>query len=74
LAISAGSGPYAPTGSTSHGSYSITINGVSYGATLSSRELASTLRALNVTIAWASRHEGTALDKSFGLTTYVLLN
>jgi hypothetical protein len=74
LAITSGSGPNAPAGFTSRGSYAIVIDGVSYSATLSSQELASTLRALNVTMAWSSRYGSTSLDKGFSLTTYVLLN
>ncbi len=74
LTFTAASGPGTPAGFTSRGSYCFVVNEVSYYATLSSNELASTLRALNVTVAWADRDGSTAPDRSFSLTTYVLLN
>ncbi len=74
LTLTAESGPNAPASFTSRGSYAAVINGVSYWATLSSCELTSTLRALNVTVAWADRDGSTSPDKSFSLTDYVLLN
>jgi len=74
LAITPSTGPSAPAGFTSRGSYAIVIDGVSYRATLSSQELASRLRALNVAIAWSGRYGSGTLDKNFSLTTYVLLN
>jgi hypothetical protein len=74
MTITTGSGPEAPDGFTSRGSYCLLIDGVSYSATLSSQELAPALRALNVVVAWPGR-DGTAWpDKDFSLTTYVLLN
>jgi hypothetical protein len=76
LTLTAGSGPDAPAGFTNRGSYSAVIDGVPYNATLSSEELASTLRALNVTVAWSSRDGDNppTLDQEFPLTTYVLLD
>ncbi len=74
LTFTAASGPSAPAGFTSQGSYCAVVNDVSYYATLSSNELAPTLRALNVTVAWADRDGSTTPDRSFSLTTYVLLN
>jgi hypothetical protein len=75
MTIATGSGPGAPSGFTSRGSYSVSVDGISYRATLSSRELDTALRALNVTVAWSDR--GTtpsALTWTFPLTTYVLLD
>jgi len=74
LTIEDGNGPEAPADFTSRGSYSVTIDGVSYSATLSSRELAAALRALNVTVAWPSRYGSASPDRDFSLTTYVLLD
>jgi hypothetical protein len=74
LIITAGNGPEAPVDFTSRGSYCVTIDGVSYSATLSSRELAAALRALNVTVAWPSRYGSASPDRDYSLTTYVLLD
>jgi len=74
LPITAGSGPEAPADFTSRGSYCVRIDGVSYSATLSSQELATALRALNVTVAWPSRYGSASPDRDFRLTTYVLLD
>ncbi len=77
LSITAdGSGPEAPAGFTSRGSYAIVANGLTYRATLSSCDLESTLRALNVMIAWSDRDAGDspALTWEFRLTTYVALD
>jgi len=76
LAITAGTGPNVPAGFTSRGSYSIVLDGVHFYATLSSQELASTLRALNVAIAWSDRGAGDppSFAWDFRLTTYVLLD
>ncbi|OHB66205.1 MAG: hypothetical protein A2Y76_10305 [Planctomycetes bacterium RBG_13_60_9] len=73
--ISGGSGPSAPAGFTSLGSYFVAVDGTCYHATLSSKALASTLRALNVSVAWSDRGgDPPTLDKEFCLTTYVLLD
>ena len=74
LTLTNDTGPSAPDGFTNRGSYSAVVDGVTYYATLSSQELASALRAVNVTVAWSSRDGSGAMDKSFGLTTYVLLD
>jgi Tfp pilus assembly protein PilV len=76
LTIAAGSGPGAPAGFTSQGSYTIVTDGITYRATLSSCDLESTLRALNVVVAWSDRSAGDppALTWDFRLTTYVALD
>jgi len=75
-AITASEGPDAPEGYTVLGSYKIVLNDITFYATLSWKDISSTLRALNTTIVWAQRtHEQTDIndaDKSFELTTYVL--
>lgn len=76
LTITASEGPDAPGGYAVLGSYKILLNNITFYATLSWKDISSTLRALNTTIVWAQRtHEQTDLnnaDKSFELTTYVL--
>ena len=76
LAITASEGPDAPGGYTVLGSYKIVLNDITFYANLSWKDISSTLRAMNTTIAWAQRtHEQTDIndaDKSFELTTYVL--
>jgi hypothetical protein len=75
MTIATGSGPAAPGGFTSRGSYAVTVDGISYSATLSSCELDSTLRALNVTVAWSDGGTtSSALTWTFPLTTYVVLD
>jgi len=76
VTITAGTGPDVPAGFTSRAGCAIVIDGVHYNATLSSQELAASLRALNVAIAWSDRDDvhPPTLDKSFHLTTYILLN
>jgi Tfp pilus assembly protein PilV len=75
MTITTGGGPEAPSGFTSHGSYAITVDGISYSATLSSGELDPTLRALNVTVAWSDRNTTPpAWTWTFPLTTYVVLD
>jgi hypothetical protein len=77
MTITVSEGPDAPTGYTALGSYKIVLNDITFYATLSWKDISSTLRALNTTIVWAQRtHEQTDLndaDKSFELTTYVLI-
>jgi len=76
LTITAGTGPTAPAGFTNRGSYCVIIDGVYYYVTLSSQELAATLRALNVAIAWSDQGEAEppVFHWDFHLTTYVLLS
>ncbi len=76
LGITAGIGPSAPDGFTNRGSYCVVIDGVYYYITLSSQELATTLRALNVAVAWSDRGEADppVFHWDFHLTTYVLLS
>jgi hypothetical protein len=54
----------------------VIIDGVYYYVTLSSQELAATLRALNVAIAWSDQGEAEppVFHWDFHLTTYVLLS
>jgi len=68
-------GPYPPDGFTLLDHYKISVDGVSYWATLSWNDVSPGLRALNVAVAWDRRgsvadYFGDA-DKSFKLTTYV---
>ncbi len=74
LTITAGTGPSAPTGFTSRGSYCVAIDGAYYYVTLSSQELDPTLWALNVAIAWSDQGEADppVFHWDFHLTTYVL--
>lgn len=76
MTITASEGPDAPGGYTVLGSYKIVLNDITFYATLSWRDINSSLRALNTNLVWAQRtHEQNALvdsDKSFELTTYVL--
>lgn len=77
MTITASEGPEAPGGYTKLGSYKIVLNDITFYATLSWKDISSTLRALNTTIVWAQRtHEQNGIDdsdKSFELTTYVLI-
>ena len=77
MTITISEGPDAPEGYTVSGSYKIVQNDITFYATLSWKNISSTLRALNTTIVWAQRtHEQNGLDdsdKSFELTTYVLI-
>lgn len=76
LTITASAGPDAPGGYTVLGSYEIVLNDIDFYATLSWKDLSSSLRALNVVLVWAQRiHEQNDIDdtdKTFELTTYVL--
>jgi hypothetical protein len=77
MTIRVSEGPDAPESYTVSGSYKIVLNDITFYATLSWKDISSTLRALNTTIVWAQKtHEQTDLndaDKSFELTTYVLI-
>jgi Tfp pilus assembly protein PilV len=83
MQVTAGEGPVKPVDFTLLGSYIVIFSddaGVNdYRATLSWKDIQPGLRALNVTIAWASRENavvsvsmtsGTTTDKSFALTVY----
>ena len=75
LNITTGGGPDAPGGYTVLGNYEIVMNDITFYATLSWKDLSSSLRALNIIIIWSQRtHEQKDIfdaDKSFELTTYV---
>jgi len=74
LEIQTGGGPAEPNGFTLLGNYLVELKNVSYYTTLSYKDINSSLRALNVTVAWEQRGtEDAALDgsdKTFILTTY----
>jgi len=73
--ITADSGPEAPGGFTSIGSYKVILNGVTCYATLSYQDVQPGLRALNVTVAYQKRDQAVTgledMDNTFALTTYV---
>lgn len=77
MTITTSEGPDAPGGFTVLGSYKIVLNDITFYATLSWKDINSNLRTLNTILVWAQRtHEQTDLndvDKSFELTTYVLI-
>jgi len=77
MTMTVSEGPDAPESYTALGSYKIVLNDITFYATLSWKDISSTLRALNTTIVWAQRtHEQNSIDdsdKSFELTTYVLI-
>ena len=56
------------------GSYKVVLNGVSYYATLSSKDVSTGLRALNIIVTWSQRGGlETSYNKSFKLTTYAIV-
>jgi type II secretory pathway pseudopilin PulG len=75
LSINDDVGPAVPAGFISLGSYKIVLEGNDYYATLSFRNIASDLRALNIIVSWdptgSSTGEFEDADKSYRLTTYV---
>ena len=75
MTITTSEGPAAPVDYTVLGSYKIVLNDITFYATLSWKDINSSLRVLNTTVVWAQRtHEQNGLDdsdKSFELTTYV---
>jgi Tfp pilus assembly protein PilV len=71
MTISVGSGPAAPSGFTSLGSYAISANDFNYTATLSWQNISTGLRAVNVAIAWPTSNAGTP-NASYTLTSYTL--
>jgi hypothetical protein len=61
----------APTGFTELGSYQIIVDGVSFYATLSYKNMGSGLKSLHVVVRWDPSNRGlTAAKQSFQLTTY----
>jgi hypothetical protein len=84
LSVAAGQGPAKPDDFTLLGSYTVHFDdgaGVEdYSTTLSWKDVQPGLRALNVSVAYASRDQqeegtknnigGVSADKSFGLTVY----
>jgi len=68
-------GPDAPAQFAALGSYKIVLQNDNYYVTLSSRNIAADLRALNVIISWDQTGAGSGefddADKSYRLTTYV---
>jgi Tfp pilus assembly protein PilV len=74
-----GQGPEVPTDFTHLATYKVEINSVHYFVTMSWKDVAVGLRALNVTVNWNQRGAGSGstayahADKSFKLTTYVAL-
>jgi hypothetical protein len=74
LSVAAGAGPANPDDFTLLGSYTVQFDdgtGVEdYSMTLSWKDVKPGLRALNVSVAYASRDQQESADKSFGLTVY----
>lgn len=74
LTIAAGDGPDTPTDFTLTGKYQVTLNGVNYFVNMSWKDLSTSLRILNVAVAWAQAKRGeTTLsdtDKQFKVVTY----
>ncbi len=68
-------GPEQPGGFTLLGKYRIEIDDVGYYATLSYKNIASELRALNIIISWDHSAKGDeafgSVSKSYELTVYV---
>jgi Tfp pilus assembly protein PilV len=75
IAIIDSVGPNTPAGFTELGRYRILLEGNDYYATLSWKNLATELRALNVVVSWDQFGRGTnafsGANKSYRLTTYV---
>ena len=74
LTIAAGDGPATPTGFTLMGKYQVTLNGVNYFVNMSWKDLSTSLRIVNIAVAWAQAKRGqTTLndtDKQFKVVTY----
>jgi prepilin-type N-terminal cleavage/methylation domain-containing protein len=68
-------GPEAPDGFTPIGSYRVALDGYSYYVTLSSQNISTDLRVLNIAVNWdpTGRNTGNIEDaiKLYQLTTYV---
>ena len=71
---SSGQGPEVPEDFTALATYTVELNGITYYTTLSWKDVATGLRALNVVVAWNQRNTSSTAfadaDKSFRLTTY----
>ena len=78
LTIEEGDGPDAPEDFTLLNSYTFTLDETTYYTTLSWKEVATDLRALNITVVWDQyeQEEGTFddADKSFTLTSYASID
>jgi len=63
-----------PEGFTLSGAYEVTLDGNTYQAGLSRKQMTGTLRALNVTVRWVPRYPNepgpNGTGKSYQLTTY----
>jgi hypothetical protein len=75
LTISTATGIAAPTGFTKLNSYKIVVDGFSYFATLSWKDMGSGIKSLYVVVSWDQCDRGTntlaTAGQSFKLTTYV---
>ena len=76
MTINESKGLGAPEDFTLLGNYAIALDGSSYYATLSWKDVATGLRALNVTVAWDPQAKGQSsaehASKSFQLTSYCI--
>ncbi len=74
LSFNSSSESQVPADFTELATYTIELNGINYYTTLSWKDVATGLRALNVVVAWNQRGTGSTAfadaDKSFRLTTY----
>jgi prepilin-type N-terminal cleavage/methylation domain-containing protein len=74
LTIAAGAGPTTPTGFTLMGKYQVILNDVNYFVNMSWKDLSTSLRILNVAVAWAQAKRGqntlNDTDKQFKVVTY----
>lgn len=79
LNITESEGPEEPEDYTPLGSYRIHVNNCNYYATLSWNDVQPGLRALNITMVWSQRSQGSntslddalsSADESFEFTTY----
>ncbi len=70
----AGQGPEVPVGFNELGRYKIIFNNLCCWATLSWKDVATGLRALNIVVTWEQRNSGTEdfgqANKTFKLTVY----
>jgi len=75
LDITASAGIGAPTGFTELGSYQMIVEGVTYYATMSWKDMGAGITSLHVVVSWNPRSGGTSTIgnaiKSYRLTTYV---
>jgi hypothetical protein len=77
LTITPSDGPEKLEDFTLLGSYTITLDGMNYYATLSWKDVSVGLRTLNIMVVWAQRQHQTSgledADRLFKLTTYTIL-